>query len=235
MTKVKISKKLLEKFPKLMLGIVIAKNINNKGSDEKIYHLIEEIENLLKLDFTPTNLAKHPLISPWRTAYSEFSKKPKKYHSSVEHLMRNILKGKTTPKINKAVDISNYLSLKYLVPTGVNDLDKVDGNISLTLAKGKETFIPLGSDAKQIPDKEEIIYKDSKDVLCRKWNWKDAEKAKVEESSKNIIFYIDALPPVTKKRMKEILRDIIDLLSMFCSPKETDIYIMGKGNSEIDF
>ncbi|MBW2996674.1 hypothetical protein KY332_05245, partial [Candidatus Woesearchaeota archaeon] len=118
MTKLSISKAVLNKFPKLNLGIIIAKNINNKGSDAKIYHLLEEIENLIKLDFTPADIAKHPLISPWKTAYSEFGSKPSSYNCSVEALMRNILKGRATPRINKAVDISNYLSLKHLVPMG---------------------------------------------------------------------------------------------------------------------
>ena len=44
MKKLSISKEVFKKFPKLKLGIVIAKNANNKGSDAKIYHLLEEIE-----------------------------------------------------------------------------------------------------------------------------------------------------------------------------------------------
>jgi lysyl-tRNA synthetase class 2 len=235
MKKLSISKKVLDKFPKLNLGIVIAKNIDNKGSDEKIYHLIQEIEDMIKLDFTPEAVAKHPLISPWRTAYSEFGSKPSSYHCSVESLMKNILKEKATPKINKSVDISNYLSLKHLVPMGVQDIDKIKGNISLTLSKGTETFVPLGSKNKESPDKGEVIYKDSDEVLCRRWNWRDSEKAKVDDTAKNVIYYIDALPPVNKAKIKEILRDIIDLLNMFCKPEETSIYFLDKDNADISF
>ncbi|MBW2996701.1 hypothetical protein KY332_05390, partial [Candidatus Woesearchaeota archaeon] len=157
------------------------------------------------------------------------------YNCSVEALMRNILKGRATPRINKAVDISNYLSLKHLVPMGVQDLDKIQGNISLAIATGKETFIPLGTKEKESPDKGEVIYKDSKEVLCRRWNWRDSDKAKIEQTSKNIIYYIDALPPINKTKIKEILRDIIDLLGMFCQPKETNIYFLDKNNPEINF
>jgi lysyl-tRNA synthetase class 2 len=233
--KLTISKRVLNKFPKLKLGIVIAKGIDNKGSDIKIYNLLEEAGDLIKFDFTPANIAEHPLISPWRAAYSDFGSKPNKYHSSVEALMRNILKGRETAKINKAVDISNYLSLKYLVPMGVQDLDRIDGNISLTIAKGDEGFKTIGSMEKERPDKGEVVYKDSKDVLCRRWNWRDADKAKVSERTRNVIYYIDALPPVTKKRLKEILRDIIDLLDMFCKPKEKNIYLLDASNPGIEF
>ncbi|MEE9525728.1 MAG: phenylalanine--tRNA ligase beta subunit-related protein [Candidatus Woesearchaeota archaeon] len=233
--KLTISKEVFNKFPKLKLGIVIAKNINNKGSDDKIYHLLEEIENLIKFDFTPENIAKHPLISPWRTAYSEFGSKPSSYHCSVETLMRNVLKGRGAPRINKAVDVSNYLSLKHLIPMGVQDLDKIEGSISLKIATGKEKFTSIGSDEEETPSKGEVIYKDSKDVLCRRWNWRDADKAKIEESSENIIYYIDALPPINKTKIKEVLGDIIDLLAMFCQPEETKIFVLDKSNSSISF
>jgi lysyl-tRNA synthetase class 2 len=231
--KLTVSKEVLKKFPELKLGIVVAKNINNKGSDEKIYHLLEEIENLIKFDFTPEKLAEHPLISPWKAAYEEFGAKPSSYNCSVESLMKRILKGQSTPKINKAVDISNYLSLKYLVPLGINDLDKIEGNISLSISKGAETFTPLGEKTKEKPEKGEIIYKDAKKVLCRRWNWRDSDKTKVEETTKNVIYYIDALPPVNKTKLKEILRDIIDLLDIFCKPEEKEIYVLDKENNEM--
>ncbi len=233
--KLAISKAVFDKFPKLKIGIVIAENIDNTGSDAKIYHLLDEIGNLIKLDFTREDIAKHPLISPWRAAYSDFGAKPSSYHCSVESLMKNILKGKGAPKINKAVDISNYVSLKHLVPAGVNDLDKIEGNILLTIAKGTEIFSPLGSKTKEKPDKGEVIYKDNKDVICRRWNWRDADKTKITESAKNVIYYIDALPPVNKTKLKEILADVLDLLGMFCQPEEKKIFILDKNSPEITF
>ena len=76
MTKLTISPKIFTKFSKLNVGIVIAKNIDNTGSDQKIAKLLKEIEDYVKINFTPVELAKHPLISPWRAAYSDFGSKP---------------------------------------------------------------------------------------------------------------------------------------------------------------
>ena len=84
---------ILKKYPKLNIGVVIAKGADNTGSDEKIYHLLEEVEEFVKLNFTPVELAKHPMISPWRTAFQEFGAKPSSYKSSVEAMMRRIFKG----------------------------------------------------------------------------------------------------------------------------------------------
>ena len=136
--------------------------------------MLEEVENLIKLNFVSTALAKHPLLSPWRAAYSEFGAKPSKYNSSVEALTRRILKGQKIPRVNKAVDIYNYLSLKQLIPMGADDLDKVDGDISLTIADGAEIFIPLNSEEVEHPEKGEVIYKDHRNVLCRRWNWRSS-------------------------------------------------------------
>ncbi len=49
--KLTISKKILSKFPKLNVGIVIAKGIDNKGKSREIDHLLKEVENYIKLNF----------------------------------------------------------------------------------------------------------------------------------------------------------------------------------------
>ena len=38
-----------------------------------------------------------------------------------------------------------------------------------------------------------------------------------------------------KTKLKEILRDLLDLLEMFCKPKQTSIYFLDKNNPEISF
>jgi hypothetical protein len=49
--KLTISKKILNQFPKLNIGIVIAKGIDNKGKNREIDHLLKEVENYIKLNF----------------------------------------------------------------------------------------------------------------------------------------------------------------------------------------
>lgn len=230
--KVVIDKKILKKFPSLNIGIVTAKNISNSGSDKEIYHLLEEVEKLIELNFTSEKLAEDPLISPWRTAYSEFGAKPSKYHNSVEALMKRILKGKKIPRINKAVDLYNYLSLKYLIPIGADDLDKIEGDIKLTFAKGTEKFTPLGKKEKEKVDKGEVIYKDDKKVLCRRWNWRECEQSKITADTKNLIIYIEGLAPVKEKKLIAVCKEISELIKTFCRGK-TEFFILNKKRNEV--
>ena len=226
-----ISKEILNKFPKLNIGIITAKGTDNKKAVKEISHLLKEIEDMIKLNFVPSKLAKHPLISSWRAAYSEFGAKPHRYHSSVESLMRIILRGEKIKRQNKVVDLSHYLSLKHFIPIGTDDLDKVKGNIVLDFAEGNENFIPIGRKESENPGKEEVVYKDEEKVLCRMWNWLDSEESKVTKESKNIIFYIDGIPPITKKKLKEIVKEIADLVKTFCNGRVNNFILNKKENS----
>ena len=229
-----ISDLILKKHPKLNIGILIARGIDNKKKNKEITKLLKEVQDLIKLNFVPIDLAKHELISPWRTAYSEFGSKPSRYNSSIEAMMKRILKGGEIPSINKIVDIYNYVSLKHIVPMGSDDLDKVKGSIKITLARGYESFTPLGSDEEEKPDKGEVIYTDNDKVLCRRWNWRDCDETKITEETKDVILYVEGLHPVTKTKIKEICKELADLIKTFCKG-ETDYFILNKKNSSVEF
>jgi len=226
---------IIKQYPKLNIGIVTVRGADNTGSNEKIAHLLEEIEDYIKLNFTPTELVKHPLISPWRAAYQDFGAKPDSYKSSVEAMMSRILNGNKLPKINKLVDLCNYISLKHLIPLGVYDIDKLESAVSLRHAEGDEHFIPLGTDAKEAPEKKEVIYEDDiKRVICRRWNWRDCDQTKVTPGTKNAVIFIDGLPPITRKKIEEIQVEVQELLESFVGGK---VYteIAHKDLDKVDF
>jgi lysyl-tRNA synthetase class 2 len=230
-----ISEQILKKYPKLNIGIVAAKGIDNTGRNKEIDKLLKEVEDYIQLNFTPSDLAKHDLISPWRTVYSEFGAKPSKYHSSIEAMMRRILKGSRVPAINKIVDLYNYLSLKHLIPMGSDDIDKVDGDILLAFADGSERFKPLGTpDITENPDKGEVVYKDNSKILCRRWNWRDCDETKLTEKSKNVVLYVEGLPPVTKKKLTEVCKELADLIKTFCGG-EVKYHILNKTKNSAEF
>lgn len=228
-----IDKKVFEKFPELSVGIVVARGINNKGEDKEIYKLLIEVEDLIKANFTPDAIAKHKLIAPWRAAYLAFGAKPKKHHNSVESLLRRILKAETLPRINKLVDLYNYLSLKHLVPMGADDLNEVIGNIKLTFALGNETFIALGKGGRSNPEKGEVIYRDELEVLCRRWNWRECYKTRITEDTKDVILYVEGLKPVTEPELKKIINELADLVKSFLGG-ETKIEILNKDKREVE-
>ena len=232
--KLKIDTKIFEKFPGLKIGVVTARNIDNHGFSDEIMQLIREKEREIRENYDTETLSQHPKIHSWRGAYSSFGAKPKKYKSSVESLYRMILKGLDLKHINKTVDLFNYISIKHMMPAGGDDMEKVDGDVTLKFAVGDEPFIALNSKEKETAKEGEVVYADSKEVLCRRWNWRECDKTKMTEETKDVVLVVEALPPVTREKLKEVEEDLSRLILKYCGGEiKTDILDEGKRKIEI--
>jgi len=168
----------------------------------------------------------------WREAYRAFGAKPKKYTYSVENLYSMILEGVELRHINTVVDIYNYISLKHMIPVGGDDVDKIDGDIVLRLAKGDELFTRLNSDEVDHPKEGEVIYADDKEILCRRWNWRECDKSKMTEQTKNITLVVEGLAPVTQDQVKAIVDELSQLVTKFCGGDAVS-HILNTYNKEI--
>ena len=214
--KFKIDSKMFEKFPDLNIGIVTVKGIDNTGSNEEIMNLIRKKEKEIRANFNTETLSQNPKIDAWRKAYSSFGAKPKKYKCSAENLYRMILQGIELRHINNIVDIYNYISIKHIIPVGGDDINKVDGNITLKFAEGNEPFIELNSEEIKNPKEGEVVYVDDKEILCRRWNWRECDKSKMTEETKNIALVVEGLPPVTKEEIRQIIKELSGLIQKCC-------------------
>jgi len=231
--KLKIDTKIFEKFPELKIGIVTARGIDNLGLSDEIMQLIREKEKEIRANYGTETLSQNPKINSWREAYSSFGAKAKKYKSSVESLYRMVLKGLDLRHINKIVDLYNYISLKRMIPAGGDDLAKVDGDIILKFAVGNEPFTALNSTERETAKEGEVIYADSKEVLCRRWNWRECDKTKMTEETKDVILVIEALPPVTREELEEIEEDLSRLITEYCGG-EIRTAILDEAKREIE-
>jgi len=231
--KFKIEDKILEQYPSLNIGIVIAKGIDNTGGSPDVLSMLGEQSSSIKSQHNRETLKDSPKISAWREAYSAFGAKPKKYTCSVENLYRMILEGVHLRHINKVVDIYNYISLKHMVPVGGDDTDKVEGTITLRFATGQEPFIRLNSDAVDHPKEGEVVYADDIEVLCRRWNWRECDKSKMTQATKNITLVVEGLAPVSKEEVRSIVTELGELVEKFCGG-EISTHILNTENKEIE-
>lgn len=231
--KFKIDTRIFEKFPGLKIGVVTVRNIDNHGLSDEIMQLIREKEREIRVNYDTETLSQHSKINSWRGAYSSFGAKPKKYKSSVESLYRMILKGLDLRHINNIVDLYNYISMKYMIPAGGDDMAKVDGDITLKFAVGDEPFTALNSKEKETAKEGEVVYTDSKEVLCRRWNWRECDKTKMTEETKDVILVVEALPPVTKEELDEVEEDLSRFITKYCGG-EIRTAILDDGKREIE-
>ncbi len=232
--KLKVSEGIFEKFPGLNIGILSVKGINNKETNQEVIDLIRKEESRIKGNFDKATLAENPKIGAWRKAYSSFGAKPKKYKCSVENLYRMILDGIELKPINKIVDLYNYISIKHMIPVGGDNVDKIEGNIVLTLAKGGEKFEQLNSKEIKHPKEGEVVYQDDKEVLCRRWNWRECDKSKMTEDTENVTLVVEGLPPFTKEDIDKILDEMQELIMKFCGG-EAKKFILDVNAKEAEF
>ena len=215
--KFKIDHRIFEKFPGLTIGVVICKNLDNSGSLEEIQREIVVQESSIRGRYASETLSQDPKIDVWRKAYSAFGAKPKENRSSVENLYKSVLQGTDLRHINKLVDVYNLVSLKHMVPVGGEDTDKIQGDVILTFAgPGEPAVLLLGDNESRPPHAGEVIYKDSTSAICRRWNWREADRTKFTEETKNCFLAIEGLPPVTSHEIELAAKELRDLVQKFC-------------------
>ena len=215
-----IQKEIFEEFDKPIIGVIIAKEVDNHGARDDIDTLLRKAEAETRERFSKSeSFGANPNIAAWRSAYKKFGSDPHQYRSSVESLVRRVCKDDSLPYINKLVDLYNYISLKYVVPVGGEDIDMIRGNLRLAFADGAEPFIRLNGTENEPPSTGEVVYKDDEGVICRRWNWREADRTKLTEKTKNAIIVLDALAPVDRATVEQATQELAKLITQFCGGK----------------
>jgi len=229
-----IQKELFDALPDLTIGMVVATGLDNSHPSKEIDALLSQTIEEMKKNFIVEKAQDHPRIKPWRNAFSKLAISGSKFPSSIESMARRVLKGDPFPKINPLVDLYNSVSLKYLVPMGGHDLDTLEGNIHLRFAEGWEPFTPMGGGETTVVPKGELIYRDDREVLTRNWVWRQCEKDKATEKTKNIFLPIDVLGEVGRERAEEIIQELQALMPMYLGGRISS-FILNRENSFAEF
>jgi len=210
-----IQKELFHILPDLTIGMVVAMDVDNTHPSKEIETLLNQAIEAMKRNFIVDKAQEHPRIKPWRTAFSKLSISGSKFPSSIESMAKRVLRGDPFPRINPLVDLYNSVSLKYLIPMGGHDLNTIKGNIYLKFTEGWEPFTPMGGGETMTVPKGELVYRDDQEVLTRNWVWRQCEKDKATEETKNIFIPIDVLGEVGRERADEIIREFSDLIPRY--------------------
>lgn len=125
---------------RLRLGLVAAGPVRVAESSAA---LIEEFESLAaELAGRYAGLAPGGIgaLRPARELYKSFGIDPTKNRPSSEALLRRVLRDKPLPRILNAVDVCNFLALKFLLPLGLYDAAKLRGEVLLRRGEAGESY-----------------------------------------------------------------------------------------------
>lgn len=215
--KYRIDEAIFAMYPEYLRGVLVLSGIGNHGENGEVLHLLREAEKAARGKLSLETLRDDPKIKSWREAFLKFGTNPNRYPPSVENLFRRVLKGGELPYVSTLVALMNTASLRYGLPCGGDDLGKVEGDILLTYAKGDEWYIPLNGKDPEPPEKGEVILRDARKVLCRKWTWRQGDETKITEETRAAVVNIDCLPPFTLGDLKRILAEVASLFARYCA------------------
>lgn len=124
----------------------------------------------------------------------------------------NMHNGNHLETINPLVDIYNYISLRYGLPCGGEDIDTFVGDIRLTKAVGNENFVTLGTDENAPPYEGEIVYKENEGAICRCFNWRESVRTMLTENTKNALLCIELIDERRSKEFENALKDLAKIV-----------------------
>lgn len=194
-------------FPSSKIGVVICNDIDNYIRNKEYKKMILQGEEEALKYLKDSDFSNNQVIKVWREAFKKFKTK-KGARSSIEALLKRVHNGSNIGTINPLVDIYNSISLKYALPCGGEDIDKFTGDIRLTRAIGNEEFIPLGADENTPPYEGEVVYKDDEGAICRCWNWREAIRTMLTESTNNAFLCIELVDESRFEEFENALNDL---------------------------
>lgn len=204
MPRLRLAPTIVERFPSYSALIVYAYDLANGPSDDASVVALRAAEQRARGAFGGEKPSEHPHIAAWRQAYAAFGAKPSRFPCSVEALLDRTLKGRDLPAINQIVDRYNAVSLDHILPVGGEDLDRLTGDLVLTVATGAEPWDTMqeGQPVIQQPEPGEIVWADPSGVTCRRWNWRQGLRTQLTETTRNAYFVLDCLTPYTLDQLR---------------------------------
>lgn len=143
-------------------------------------------------------------LAAWADTFRQFGAKPQRTPCSADALRKRVLRDGTLAGIDPVVDLYNAISIQYALPIGGENFDAYVGAPHLTIAEGSELFDTMkdGSVAHESAEKGEVIWRDKLGVTCRRWNWRQGTRTRLDSSAKRMWFILESLPEMPMEALK---------------------------------
>lgn len=214
MTSFQYDVRIIENYPKLAAGVIVAQGMTNAPTPDALRTLYLEEQAAVKARIGTTPLSELPSLSAWRRAISAFGVSPTKYRSAAESLLRRLTKKGDIPCINTLVDIGNLASIRYGLPVAIFDTRQIAGPITVHYSDGSEEFMDLGSDKIVHPASGEVIFSDeARMVVARRWCWRQSATSASNTSTTDAVITIEAHHDSGSGDIENALADMLALFA----------------------
>ena len=181
-----------------------------KANDAEIAKFVRHAEE----QALATDSERDAHLLAWSETYNAFGSKPKRFPCSADALLKRTIRDGTLPRINPLVDVYNAVSILHGLPVGGEDQSLYTGYPRLTRADGSETFDTTknGEPHTENPDAGEVIWRDEAGVTCRRWNWRQGTRTRIEEGASELWFVLEALDALSTARLEEATDQMVHMI-----------------------
>jgi DNA/RNA-binding domain of Phe-tRNA-synthetase-like protein len=169
----------------------------------------------------------------WRDAYRAFGAKPQRTPCSAEALLKRVARDGALPSVNAVVDLYNAVSLRFAIPVGGENTESYVGVPHLVRATGREKFETMnaGVPHTESPEPGEVIWRDEQGTTCRRWNWRQCARTRIEITTTNMWFVLEALDPMPDTALMDAGTVLIRGLRMLSPQSSVEVCLLGRGGS----
>ncbi|MGH1845374.1 phenylalanine--tRNA ligase beta subunit-related protein [Enterococcus gilvus] len=130
-------------------GVSLAYSVirfKNEAYNEQVWQeLLTPLIQTIEAEDSTDTIKEDPQIIAAKKVYRQLGKDPARFRPSSDSLWRRVVQQKGLYQINGLVDVNNYFSLKWKVPFGSYDLDKVTELICLTVGPAEARYAGIGN------------------------------------------------------------------------------------------
>jgi len=144
-------------------------------------------------------------LAAWADVFRAFGAKPQRTPCSAEALRKRVLRDGGMDAIDPLVDLYNAISLRYAVPVGGENYAAYSGAPRLLRAAGGEAFDSMkqGQPVNEPPEAGEVVWCDDAGVTCRRWNWRQGVRTRLDASASQMWFILESLPAMPLAALQE--------------------------------
>lgn len=190
---------------------------SSKEFEEYEKSIFKEIRETRNLDDLPSD----PLIQSYRTMHWTYGMDPTKKRGSSEAVLRRVLQGENLWRISDLVDIANLASAYHKIPIGLIDASKIEGQLTLRIAKKGEIFHRIGGETIECRGRE-VVLADDIGIICYGYAVHDSERSKVTRNSEEVLLLHYGSVTATKEIMEDAVRFTTDMIKRWVKCKVSE-------------
>ena len=210
-----ISQDIRREFPDLQVLESKVEGVTVKRMDSELEEFKEEIFNEIRETYDLEGLKDRPILRAYRNFFWRLDVDPTKTRPAAEALIRRLLHDKPLPRINTLVDAYNLASVKTEIAICAFDSDMLAGELIMRYASPGEEFLGIGMKRPIRLRGGEIVLSDEERLLAI-YPYRDAEDAKITESTKNVLFIFCGVPGISLQNLMRARDLTLNFVIRFC-------------------